>query len=297
MHFVVAVPFDKELASFIGKKGSENSIVFYNRIYNDNVIVALMPSSLEDKVYGLAQSMLLSTQIVISTSNIDKNFGETLVAAGLLEKRVLFTNENEIGNLAKSAGIDAYEICSKEELLDKITEFKPKQDLANGAKRVDIDKSFVVKGVGSVLLGIVTSGSISVHDTLKHSSGKDVFIRSIQSQDRDIETAPIYTRVGLAVKGIDAEEVEKGDILSSNAVKPEANLKAKLKVSDVVKEEIKEGNTYGFAINFSYTSAIIEQTGSAFGLKLDRPVPFEKGDQFFLIRQKQPRLFASGVVL
>ncbi|MGC8662341.1 MAG: hypothetical protein ACP5RT_00970 [Candidatus Micrarchaeia archaeon] len=297
MHFVIAVPLDSGLASFIGKKGSENSITFYNRIYNDNVVVALMPSSIEEKVYGLAQSLLIANQIIISSSNVDKNFGEVIVAAGLVNKKVIFTGENEVDEFAKSAGITSYEICSREELLDKITNFKQDQVFAASEKRVDIDKSFVVKGIGCVLLGIVTRGSIAMHDTLKHSNGKEVFIRSIQSQDRDVEKADIFTRVGIAVKGLDAEEVEKGDILANNVISYKKSLNAKIKVSGIAKEELKEGSSYGFAINFSYTTAIVGHVGSEIELKLEKPVPFEKGDSFFLIRQKQPRLFAAGTVL
>jgi len=299
MHFIISIPLDKDLASFIGKKGSENSITFYNRLYGENVVVALAPSSIDDKPYGLAQSMLMSSQIVISTASIDRYFGEVLVAAGLLEKRVIFTNDNEIGNLAKSAGIAAYEIYAKEELLDKIVEFKPKQELVDSKeKRVDIDRAFVVRGVGTVVLGIVSKGSVAVHDTLYASSGKQALVRSIQSQDRDIDLAPLYTRVGLAIKGIEAEEIEKGEIFASNAITPKDRISAKLKVSNIVEGELKEGSSYGLAINFSFTSCFVEKIeGNTAELKLDKPLPFEKGDEFFLIRQKQPRLFAKGVVL
>ncbi|MGC8776935.1 MAG: hypothetical protein ACP5P2_03275 [Candidatus Micrarchaeia archaeon] len=299
MHFVVAVPLDKSLASFIGKKGSENSITFYNRVYNEDVVVALAPSNIDEKPYGLAQSLLMASQIVLSTSNIDKYFGEALVASGLIGKRVLFTDENEIGKLAESAGINTYQMYRKEEMLDKIVEFRPNKELAESRlKRIDVDKSFVVKGVGSVVLGIVTSGSVAVHDTLFAPNGKKALVRSIQSQDRDIELAPLYTRVGLAVKGVEADEIEKGDILASEHIAPMQELKAKMKVSSIVKEDLKEGNVYGFAINFSYTSCTIKSTSSDMvEIKLDKPVPFAKGDTFFLIRQKQPRLFASGVVL
>jgi len=299
MHFIISIPLDKELASFIGKKGSENSIVFYNRLYGENVVVALAPSSIDDKPYGLAQSMLMSSQIVISTASIDRYFGEVLVAAGLLEKRVIFTNDNEIGNLAKSAGIAAYEIYAKEELLDKIVRFKPKQELVDSKeKRVDIDKAFVVRGVGTVVLGIVSRGSVAVHDTIYTSSGKQAFVRSIQSQDRGIDLAPLYTRVGLAIKGIEADEIEKGEIFASNAITPKDRISAKLKVSNIVEGELKEGSSYGLAINFSFTSCFVEKIeGNTAELKLDKPLPFEKGDEFFLIRQKQPRLFAKGVVL
>jgi hypothetical protein len=299
MHFVVAVPLDKSLASFIGKKGSENSITFYNRVYNEDVVVALAPSNIDEKPYGLAQSLLMASQIVLSTSNIDKYFGEALVASGLIGKRVLFTDENEIGKLAESAGINTYQMYRKEEMLDKIVEFRPNKELAESRlKRIDVDKSFVVKGVGSVVLGIVTSGSVAVHDTLFAPNGKKALVRSIQSQDRDIELAPLYTRVGLAVKGVEADEIEKGDILASEHIAPMQELKAKMKVSSIVKEDLKEGNVYGFAINFSYTSCTIKSASNDMvEIKLDKPVPFAKGDTFFLIRQKQPRLFASGVVL
>jgi Selenocysteine-specific translation elongation factor len=68
----------------------------------------------------------------------------------------------------------------------------PSKSSYNKEEHVDLDKAFVVKGVGSVVLGIVSKGSVAVHDTLYASSGKQAF-RSIQSQDKDIELAPLYT--------------------------------------------------------------------------------------------------------
>jgi len=87
MQHVISVPLDPRLAEFIGKKGSDDSIAFYNRKVDDSTIVALAPSS-EDKFYAAAESMLISSQIVISTAVLDKLFGEVLVAASLLDRHV-----------------------------------------------------------------------------------------------------------------------------------------------------------------------------------------------------------------
>jgi hypothetical protein len=44
MNIVISVPVDENLAAFIGKKGSENSITFYNRKLEKDVVVALYPN-------------------------------------------------------------------------------------------------------------------------------------------------------------------------------------------------------------------------------------------------------------
>ena len=79
MNTIVAIPFDSELASFIGKRGSENSITFYNRKFNEHVVVGIMPSSIEEKFYALPQCMLVADQILVSTKSVDRSFGEVLM--------------------------------------------------------------------------------------------------------------------------------------------------------------------------------------------------------------------------
>ena len=47
MNYIVSIPVNENLASFIGKKGSENGLVFYNRKLDENLIVAIMPANKE----------------------------------------------------------------------------------------------------------------------------------------------------------------------------------------------------------------------------------------------------------
>ncbi|MGI0141036.1 MAG: EF-Tu/IF-2/RF-3 family GTPase [Candidatus Micrarchaeales archaeon] len=295
MHYVVAIPIDKKLAEFIGKGGAEGSINFYNRKIDEDVIVGLAPSSIEDKFYAVAETFLIAQQILISTANIDKLFGELVVACSLLGKHVIFTDENDIANILSGIKVGDYEISSREELIQKI--LSKKTVGGEGGIRVDIDHAFPVKGIGSVVLGIVTRGTLKVHDELHHSSGKVISIKSIQSQDIDIQNAGVGTRVGLAVKGIEHDEISKGDLFTKNKMQRVSQTKAAVTVSSIAKEEIAAGSRYTMVANFSDVNVLVEQiAGNEITFKLERPLPLEKGDQFLLIREKAPRIFAVGTI-
>ncbi len=291
-NFVVCVPIDASLSEFIGKKGSVNSITFYKRKFNEHVIVALAPTEISEKFYAVAEAMMVARQVVLSTASVDKLLGEMLVACSLLGRRVIATDENNVDAMAKELGMGAITYASREKLLEAITSFS---EIAEGSPRIDIDKSFNVKGVGAVVLGIVGQGRVRVHDKLYHSSGKEVTIRSIQSQDIDIEEAGPGTRVGLALKGAEADEMEKGDILAYAPVKRTGKLRATIQESRYAGEEIAEGKTYGLVHNFSYTNAIVTSAGEQAELSLEKEIPMENGDEFLLIRGAAPRIFAKGI--
>ncbi len=294
MNYIVSVPVNENVASFIGKKGSEEGMVFFNRKMDNDVIVAIMPYTREERLYqSLAETMLISGQIVISTETVDKFLGEVVVAASLLDKRVLVLNENDVTRIVTGLLKD-YEVCGRDELLAKIVSHKEQHE---GDLRIDIDKAFPVKGIGTVLLGVVTRGIVKVHDQLHHSSGKTVMIKSIQSQDVDVQEAGYGTRVGLAVKGIEYEEVVKGDLL---AAKPFAKAKAAvatLRTSSFANEKIEAGKRYLLVSNFSHVVVKVEEAeGQNAKISFEKPVSVLQGDSFVLIREQSPRIFASGSI-
>ena len=296
MNTIIAIPFDEELASFIGKKGSENSITFYNRRFNNDTIVAIMPSSLEDKFYALPQCMLVADKIIASTKSIDKLFGELIVACSVLGKPVIFTKDNDISNLLSAIKLDNYSFCDRDKMLDAI--IAGKDASAAEQKRIDIDKAFNVKGIGTVVLGVVTKGMVKVHDSLYHNSGKPIVVRSLQSQDEDIKEAGTGTRVGIALKGIEDSDMKKGDILSSVQTRSGRQLELEIKNSGFAKEAIEVGKTYSIATGFSYSVAVVERiNGTKVKLKLEKAICAEANDQFMLVRAIAPRIFASGKIL
>ena len=296
MNLVVAIPVDESLASFIGKKGSENSITFYNRKSGSDVIVVLMPSQQEDRAYALAESLLISSVVVLSTANIDRRFGEALVACSTLDKKVLVTDDNDVEQLLKGAGLANYTIVSKSNLLEKLAEGA--SPAPEEGVRVDIDKAFPVRGIGTVALGIVTRGAIRQHDKLFHTSGKQVSVRSIQSQDEDTAEAGRGTRVGVSLKDIGDDEIEKGDLLTTRQVPRCSGIVVELRASAAAKESVAAEARYGVADCFSYSECVVKKVdGKTAELELQAPMPVEIGDTVLLMRSQLPRIFASGKVV
>ena len=73
--------------------------------------------------------------------------------------------------------------------------------LNNLPARVFIDHAFNVIGKGCVVLGVVKQGISKEKDKTKiYPLDREIEIRSIQSHDVDIESAPTGTRVGMRLK-------------------------------------------------------------------------------------------------
>lgn len=293
---IIAIPNSESLSSFIGKKGSENSITFYNRGTEGDVVTVLAPTSIEDKFYAMSEILTLAEAVVISAENIDKLLGESVIASGLLGKRIIFTDENDVSDIANTAGIEPYAIVNRDKLLETINSLPQIDGLQDC--RVDIDKAFNVKGIGAVALGVVRSGTVNVHDELYHTSGALVQVRSLQSQDIDVKTAGVGTRVGIGMKGIAPEDVEKGTILSKSKNPFSKRIKVSFTKSKINEEPLEQGKFYGFGSGFSFSNAKIEEIkGNEMVLSLEKRLALFNGDDFLLSREKSPRIFASGKVL
>jgi selenocysteine-specific translation elongation factor len=82
---------------------------------------------------------------------------------------------------------------------------------------VPIDHFFNVRGIGPVILGVVASGEIHTHNSLQVLPlKKQVQVRSIQKLDDDADVAYSGDRVGIALKGIEAEELDRGYVLTND---------------------------------------------------------------------------------
>jgi selenocysteine-specific translation elongation factor len=297
VNYIISVPLDVTLAEFIGKRGSVNGITFYNRKINDDNIVAIAPSSIQEKFYSLATSMLVADQIIVSTSLIDRYLGEVLVAGSLLNKRMLITDNNSISNLLSNVKISNFEIVNASNLLDKIIEYK-NEGKENENVVIDVDKAFPVKGVGTVILGIVRSGIVKVHDKLYHPDGKEILIRSIQSQDIDIASAGRNTRVGLAIKGMEYDEIEKGDVLSTKPIKKVRKFISSVKVSQLANNEIQIGKRYGIATNMSFVEGVVENIeNNNIVIITEKAICIDINDTVLFLRNNLPKIFAVGVVI
>ncbi len=293
---IVAIPNDSGLASEIGKIGSQNGITYYNRKSGDTVVVVLTPTDPASKFYAVGEIMSMADVAVISTANVDALMGESIIMASMLGKKTIFTKDNDISGMLKSIAMNGSESCERKEVLGKLEELARSAGQASNELRIDIDKSFPVKGVGTVLLGVVRSGKVSVHDVLHSSRGKEIPVRSIQVHDEDQQQAVAGDRVGIAAKGIDYTEVEKGDVLSREKKQNVTAVHAKIRKSQIVRDVELDGLNCTLVSGFLAVNCRLSKEGEGFLVRLEKPSALWKGDSFILIRERSPRVVGAGEV-
>jgi selenocysteine-specific translation elongation factor len=87
----------------------------------------------------------------------------------------------------------------------------PRSDLPKGTL-VYVDRVFTVKGVGTVALGLVLSGQVSVHSQLRPIPGPGGLradVKGIQVNDVDFDSAGRGIRVGLSLRGVEPKDLER----------------------------------------------------------------------------------------
>ena len=73
---------------------------------------------------------------------------------------------------------------------------------------------FNIKGIGTVILGVMARDCED--DQLKIlPSGKNILVKSIQMHDDPVNESKSPARVGLAIKGVNADEISREDVLCS----------------------------------------------------------------------------------
>jgi selenocysteine-specific elongation factor len=85
-----------------------------------------------------------------------------------------------------------------------------------GPTRLYVDRSFTLRGIGTVATGTLWSGTIGEGDDLRlEPQGREVRVRSVQVHDRAVERAGAGQRVAVALPGLERREVRRGDALVS----------------------------------------------------------------------------------
>ena len=78
-----------------------------------------------------------------------------------------------------------------------------------------IDRVFVVSGFGAVVTGTLSSGTLSIGDSVElQPSGAAGRIRGLQSYRRDVTTASPGSRVAVNIAGVKSGDIRRGEVLT-----------------------------------------------------------------------------------
>lgn len=149
----------------LGKKGSSDDFTLYNTNYQGKLLNVIEPTRYPEKIVALANALFLSDFVVFFVDEVNAEAGEQIVLLDLMKKKGCFVTEQNLAPFIKGTHLESWPMLSQEEAREFILgKFSPPP--REGDAIVFIDHSFEVKGVGSVLLGVVHQGAIKVHDAL-----------------------------------------------------------------------------------------------------------------------------------
>lgn len=226
----VAVLGVSDYSQKLGKKGTESDLTFYNLKKDDDTITFIEPTRYPERLASLfftASLASINGLAVIVLDELGATFGETVLMlhyTGVKKGYIILRNyltEEQIRPLVKDTLVENYKFISdepialREELLKIVSSLEEVPEASFGC--VPIDHFFNVKGIGSVVLGCVFSGTIRKHDSVRVYPGqKNCIIRSIQKHDDDFSIASYGDRVGLALKSIETIDLDRGFVLAND---------------------------------------------------------------------------------
>lgn len=83
--------------------------------------------------------------------------------------------------------------------------------------RMNIDRSFTLQGIGTIITGTLTEGEIyKDYEYMLYPSEQKVKVRSIQNHDVPIDIAHKGQRIALNLANISSNEINRGDIIAQN---------------------------------------------------------------------------------
>ena len=256
-NLTIAILAPPDYAKDLGKKGTISDITFYNLKKGNATVTFIEPTRYPEKLSSLFYAVSLADRVVLVVDEINAAFGECVLmlqCAGKSKGYLILKNyisSDQIAPLIRGTVLEHYEILEedivglREKLLDisvKQTTHQKAHD-GGGKGAVPVDAHFNVKGVGVVVLGSVAQGSIKKHDTLKVlPTEKTAQIRSIQKHDDDAEIAITGDRVGLALKNIESEDLDRGFVLTNDpAIKYSTTISGKAQLVKYWPAPLKEG--------------------------------------------------------
>ncbi len=278
-NITVAVLAPNGYSNDLGKKGTTSDITFYNLKKGDASITFIEPTRYPEKLSSLFYTVSLADRVVLVVEEINATFGETVLmlqCAGKSNGCIIFKNYltiDQIAPLIKGTVLEHYEVLEddklglREKLLDiavKLTSHQKVKD-SGGNGVVPVDHHFNVKGVGVVVLGSVAHGMIKKHDTLKVlPTQKTAQVRSIQKHDDDADVAVAGDRIGLALKNIEAEELDRGYVLTNDpSIKSSSTITGKAQLVKYWPAPLKESMVLYVGHWMQFLPARLEKVSAA----------------------------------
>jgi selenocysteine-specific elongation factor len=175
--------------------------------------------------------------------------------------------------------------------------------------RLPIDRSFAMKGFGTVVTGTLISGAVKLEDEVElYPVRKRLRVRGLHSGGKQIERSVAGQRTAVNLAGIEHEEITRGMVLAPAGLfgatqRVDARitpLASAPPLKDRARVHFHQGTAEAIAevILLNDGGAELAAGGSAFAqLRLDKPLLLLPGDRFILRRFSPVVTIGGGTVL
>jgi selenocysteine-specific translation elongation factor len=315
-NLIVAVLGPLGYANNIGKKGTSTDITLYDLKKGEDIVTLIEPTRYPERLAPLFYATSIAGKAIVVVDELNATFGECIVmlqCAGIKSGYFILRNylpKEKIEPLIKGTILEKYQFVEdnptllREQLLAEAAQNKTSGE-AQTTGTVPVDHAFNVKGVGVVVLGVVINGTIKKHDSVKTLPGtKTAVIRSIQKHDDEFDTASDGDRVGLALKNVEVEDMDRGTVLTTDpTIKASKVLKTHASLVKYWSTPIKAGmvlhlghwmqflNTKVDAVNDESDPRRPEIT-----LTLEKELVYRPGDTAVLMYLEGGKLRVAGTV-
>jgi len=315
----VALLGSLDYGSNLGKKGTSTDITFYNLKKGEATVTLIEPTRYPERLAPLFYAVSLSKKAIVVLDEINAAFGECLVmlqCSDIKSGYIILRNyipKEKIEPLIKGTNLEKFEFIAddpaflREQLLAEAAKQKP-PEVPVGQQTVGIvpvDHAFNVKGVGVVILGVVISGIVQKHAMLNVlPGGKTAQVRSIQKHDDEFDVAGEGDRVGLALKNVEVEDLDRGSVLTNEpSIKTSSKLETHASLVKYWQTPIKQGMVMHIGHWTQFITAKVEaatDTGDpkkpTLTLTLDKPLVYRPNDKAVLMYLEGAKLRVAGTI-
>jgi selenocysteine-specific translation elongation factor len=294
----VAVVGTNALAHELGKKGTSSDVTLYNSVRDEHATTLVEASGFPEKLSPLFQAIAMADRCLLGVLELSRPVAETIAAVDLADVPTTVVvgpsiGDAELGRILKGTRLESaprlpLDLPKLRELVETWT-----AETVDGPVELPIDHAFPVKGVGAVALGVVRRGTLHAHDRLRlYPTPKEVEVRSVQVHDIDRRDASCGERVGVSLKGVDSDELVRGQVLApAGALSDGTSLTGTgWERCRYYRGDAGAGGQVHLALGLQVVPATL---GSALGtgpiaVSPDRPVVYRAGQKAFVIDLSVP---------
>ncbi len=288
----VAVVGSRDVAKEFGKKGTSSDVTLFNHVRDGHALTVVEPTQYPEKLAPLLCAVQMADRALFVVPQLSREVAETATLLDLARLPVQLARGGSVGEEELRRAFRGMRFVDQPS-----SPFDPvrlRQELEGwsvapvpGPTRVPLDHAFPVRGVGAVALGVVRGGPIQAHAKLRlYPTEREVEVRSIQVHDVDVPSAATGERVGVALKGIEAEELSRGQVLAPGGTLSTGSrlIGEGLRRCPYYKGPLAVGSQLHLSVGLQLPPVRLEEVAEGtLTLLADRPVVFAGGETAFLV--------------